>query len=345
MNIGYMYSLIAVVVLFLLAYVGVKLPGGEVFFGVIIPYLALTIFVLGFINRVIDWARSPVPFRIPTTCGQQKTLPWIKPASIDNPYTTGGVIVRMILEVVFLRSLFRNTKCELKEGTKISYKWEKWLWLFSLVFHWSLFTVLFRHLRFFTEPVPACVQLLEKLDGFLQIGLPGLMLSGVALLAAVTFLFLRRIWIPQVKYISLGSDYFPLFLIFGIAFTGILMRYFTKVDIVGVKTFTMGLVTFNPHITKGVGSIFYVHLFFVSVLLAYFPFSKLMHLGGIFMSPTRNLANNSRAVRHVNPWNYPVKVHSYGAYEDEFREKMIEAGLPVEKMMEPETPEEPEEKE
>jgi nitrate reductase gamma subunit len=340
-----MYSLIAVVVLFLLAYVGVKFPGGEVFFGVIIPYLAIIIFVLGFINRIIDWARSPVPFRIPTTCGQQKTLPWIKPASIDNPSTTGGVIVRMILEVVFLRSLFRNTKCELKEGSKISYEWEKWLWLFSLAFHWAFFTVLFRHLRFFTEPVPACVQLLEKLDGFLQIGLPILMLSGVVLLAAVTFLFLRRIWIPQVKYISLGSDYFPLFLIFGIAFTGILMRYFTKVDIVGVKAFTMGLVTFKPHITEGIGSIFYVHLFFVSILLAYFPFSKLMHLGGIFMSPTRNLANNSRVKRHINPWNYPVKVHSYEAYEDEFREKMIEAGLPVEKMMEPETPEEPEEKE
>ena len=345
MNISYMYSLIAVVVLFLLAYVGVKFPGGEVFFGVIIPYLALIIFVLGFVNRVVDWARSPVPFRIPTTCGQQKSLPWIKSASIDNPSSTGGVIVRMILEVVFLRSLFRNTKCELKAGDKISYEWEKWLWLFSLIFHWSFFIVLFRHLRFFTEPVPACLQLLEKLDGFLQIGLPGLMLSGVALLAAVTFLFLRRILIPQVKYISLGSDYFPLFLIFGIAFTGILMRYFTKVDIVGAKAFTMGLVTLKPHITEGVGSVFYVHLFFVSVLLAYFPFSKLMHLGGIFMSPTRNLANTSRVKRHVNPWNYPVKVHSYGAYEDEFREKMIGVGLPVEKMIEPETPEEPEEKE
>ena len=340
MNIGYMYSLIAIVVLFLLAYVGVKLPGGEVFFGVIIPYLAIIIFILGFINRVVDWARSPVPFRIPTTCGQQKSLPWIKPASIDNPSTTGGVIVRMILEVVFLRSLFRNTKCELKEGTKISYEWEKWLWLFSLAFHGAFFTVLFRHLRFFTEPVPACVQLLEKLDGFLQIGLPGLMLSGVVLLVAVTLLFLRRIWIPQVRYISLGSDYFPLFLIFGIAFTGILMRYFTKVDIVGVKAITMGLVTFKPHITEGASSIFYVHLFFVCVLLAYFPFSKLMHLGGIFMSPTRNLANNSRAKRHVNPWNYPVKVHSYGAYEDEFREKMIEAGLPVEKMIAAEPEEE-----
>jgi nitrate reductase gamma subunit len=340
-----MYSLIAVIVLFLLAYVGVKFPGGEVFFGIIIPYLALIIFILGFINRVLDWARSPVPFRIPTTCGQQKSLPWIKSASIDNPSTTGGVIVRMILEVVFLRSLFRNTKCELKEGDKISYEWEKWLWLFSLTFHWAFFTVLFRHLRLFTEPVPACVELVAKLDGFLQIGLPGLMLSGVALLAAVTFLFLRRILIPQVKYISLGSDYFPLFLIFGIAFTGILMRYFTKVEIVGVKEFTMSLVTLNPHVIKGIGGVFYVHLFFVSVLLAYFPFSKLMHVGGIFMSPTRNLANNSRVKRHVNPWNYPVKIHTYDAYEDEFREKMIEIGLPVEKMIAPETPEEPEEKE
>ncbi len=111
MNIGYMYSLIAVIVLFLLAYIGVHFPGGEVFFGVIIPYLAIIIFVLGFINRVIDWARSPVPFRIPTTCGQQKTLPWIKSANIDNPSTTGGVIVRMILEVVFFFFFFRNTKC------------------------------------------------------------------------------------------------------------------------------------------------------------------------------------------------------------------------------------------
>jgi hypothetical protein len=60
-----------------------------------------------------------------------------------------------------------------------------------------------------------------------------------------------------------------------------------------------------------------------------------MHLGGIFLSPTRNLSNNSRFVRHVNPWNYAVKVHSYDEYEDEFREKMVEAGLPVEKMPEP----------
>ena len=81
----------------------------------------------------------------------------------------------------------------------------------------------------------------------------------------------------------------------------------------------MGLVTLKPSIPEGVGGLFYVHLFFVCVLLAYFPFSKLMHLGGIFMSPTRNLANNSRIKRHINPWNHAVKVHTYEHYEDEFR--------------------------
>jgi nitrate reductase gamma subunit len=335
-----MYSLIAVIILFLFAYIGVMFPGGEYFFGLLIPFAAVITFIAGFAYRVACWARSPVPFRIPTTCGQQKTLPWIKPAKFDNPSTTGAVIVRMFLEVVFLRSLFRNTKCELREGDKLSYQWEIWLWVGALAFHWAFFTVVFRHLRFFLEPVPACLQILEKLDGFLQIGLPVLMLSGVVLLAAVTFLFLRRIFTPHVRYISLASDYFPLFLIIGIAVTGILMRYFTKVNIVGIKEFTMSLVTLKPHIPEGVSGIFYVHLFFVSVLLAYFPFSKLMHLGGIFMSPTRNMTTDSRAKRHINPWNYPVKVHTYDQYEDDFREKMVEVGLPVEKMPEPEPPEE-----
>jgi len=340
-----MYSLIAVIILFLLAYVGVMFPGGEYVFGLFIPLAAVITFIVGFSYRVICWARSPVPFCIPTTCGQQKSLSWIKPANFDNPSTTGGLIVRMFLEVVLLRSLFRNTKCELREGDKLAYSWEIFLWVGSLAFHWSFFTVVARHLRFFLEPVPACLQVLEKLDGFLQIGLPGLMLSGVVLLAAATFLFLRRLFTPAVRYISLASDYFPLFLIMGIAFTGILMRYFTKVHIVGIKEFTMGLVTLNPHIPEGVGGIFYVHLFFVSVLLAYFPFSKLMHLGGIFMSPTRNMTTDSRARRHLNPWNYPVKIHTYQHYEDDFREKMVDVGLPVEKELEPAPPEEPEEPE
>lgn len=342
MNVNYIFSLLSVVVLFLMAYVGVEAAGLQVLFGVILPYLALVTFIAGFIYRVINWAHSPVPFRIPTTCGQQTSLPWIKAAAIDNPSTTVGVVVRMFFEVLFFRSLFRNTRFQLREEGKISYEWEKWLWIGAIVFHWSFFIVVIRHFRFFIDPVPSCLQLLEKIDGFLQVGLPGVLMSGIALLAAVIFLFLRRVFIPQVRYISLASDFFPLFLIIGVAISGILMRYFTKVDVIGVKELAIGLVTFHPKIPSDVGGIFYVHLFFVSVLMAYFPFSKLMHMGGIFMSPTRNLANNNRRIRHINPWNYPVEVHTYDQYEDEFREKMVEAGLPVEKKIASSTSEEKE---
>jgi nitrate reductase gamma subunit len=139
--------------------------------------------------------------------------------------------------------------------------------------------------------------------------------------------------LPQLRYISLPADYFPLLLILGIGLSGVLMRNVWKVDLLAVKQLALGLATLHPNtqILSGVGSIFFVHIFLVSVLLAYFPFSKLMHAGGVFLSPTRNMMNNNRMERYVNPWNYPVKTHTYPEYEDEFREKMKEAGIPVDK--------------
>ena len=130
---------------------------------------------------------------------------------------------------------------------------------------------------------------------------------------------------------------FPLLLIIAIGVTGVLMRMFLRdgVDISAIKQLGVGLVTFSPVITTDIGSIFYIHLFLVCTLLVYFPFSKLMHLGGVFLSPTRNMKNNTREVRHINPWNPDIKVHAYSAYEDEFREFMVDAGIPVEKEPEP----------
>ncbi|RLC28487.1 MAG: menaquinol oxidoreductase, partial [Deltaproteobacteria bacterium] len=301
MNGKYLFSLIAVIVLFLLAYVGVETAGLQVVFGIIIPYLAVLTFIIGFAYRVMGWARSPVPFPIPTTCGQHKSLPWLKQNKIDNPSGTWGVVARMALEVLCFRSLFRNIRMGMNKDGRISYHLEIWLWLSALVFHYSFLVVIIRHLRFFTEPVLPAVTLLENVDAFFQIGLPVFYMSGFALLAALLFLLARRLFIAQVKYISLAADYFPLFLLIGIAFTGLMMRYLTKTDIVGVKELAMGLVTFHPTIPAGISWLFYVHLFFVSVLLICFPFSKLMHLGGVFLSPTRNMANNNRVKRHINP--------------------------------------------
>jgi len=325
------YALFVVILLLLAAFIAVGTIDLYTLFGIVIPYLAFAIFILGFLYRIIKWARSPVPFRIPTSCGQQKSLPWLKSSKLDNPHNLFWTIIRMALEILAFRSLFRSTRAELRDGPKITYGDTKWLWAGALVFHWSFLIVVLRHYRFFIEPVPGFILSLQFFDGFFQIGLPILYITDIVIVLAVTYLFLRRVLIPQVRYISLFADYFPLFLIGGIVITGILMRYFTKVDVTAVKELTLGWINFNPTVPEGIGIMFYLHLFMVSVLFAYFPFSKLMHAGGVFLSPARNLANNNRARRHVNPWNYDVKVHTYEEYEDEFREVMKAAGLPLEK--------------
>ena len=340
-----LFSFCAVILVVLIPWIGVGALDLRVLFGIIVPYAAMATFFAGIVVKVIGWARSPVPFRIPTTAGQQWSLPWIKHSRLDNPKGTGGVIVRMIFEILTFRSLFRNTRLEYRngeDGPKVDYEWEKWLWLAALVFHYSFLVIFLRHFRLFVQQVPGFVQILESLDGFMQMGvlpIPGLnvpevYLTDMLVMLALTYLFVRRIYIPQIRYLSLPADYFPLFLLLGLGFTGILMRYFFRVDITAVKELAVGLFKFHPKSPEGIGVIFYIHLFIISVLIAYFPFSKLMHFAGIFLSPTRNLSNNSRMKRHVNPWNYAVKYHTYEEYEDEFREKMIEAGLPVDKQPE-----------
>jgi nitrate reductase gamma subunit len=326
-----LYALVAVAILLLIVCLGVGGAGLDFAFGVVVPYAALALFVLGFSYRILKWAGSAVPFRIPATCGQQKTLDFIKSDTLDNPHNLMGVVGRMALEILCFRSLFRNTKAKLTEDKDLVYGRDKWLWLGALAFHWSFLIVLLRHFRFFAEPVPAFVWGLQELDGVFKIGVPVGFVTSVVLLVSVTYLFIRRVVVPQVRYISLPADYFPLFLILAIAVSGFLMRHFYKVDIVTVKQLTMSLVSFSPAVPEGIGVIFFAHLFFVSVLFAYFPLSKLMHLGGVFLSPTRNLANTSRMKRHVNPWNYDVNVHTYEEYEDEFRDVMRGAGLPLDK--------------
>ena len=338
----YALSFLAVIALILIAWLGSQIPGMQYIFGVAFPYLAFAVFLGGFVYRVVQWAKSPVPFSIQTTCGQGKSLAFIKHDMLEAPDTNAQVIARMALEILTFRSLFRNTHSEIHDGPKITYESSKWLWLFAIIFHYSFLLIVVRHLRLFLNPAPVWIDWLEFGDGIFQIGAPNWYVTDVLILAGLFCLFARRLINAKVRYISLLNDYFPLVLIFAIACTGILMRYVlrTDIDIVNIKQLVVGLVTFQPVIGAEIGAIFYIHLFLVCTLLVYFPYSKLMHLGGVFLSPTRNMRNNSRAVRHLNPWNPRILPHSYAGYEDEFREFMVEAGIPVEKELPTEKAEE-----
>ena len=180
------------------------------FFGAVVPYAAIAIFLIGVAARVWRWARVPVPFRIPTMCGQQKSLAFIKHSKLESPFTTLGVVGRMALEVLLFRSLFRNTRAEMREGPRLTYAENKLLWLGALAFHWSFLFILVRHMRFFFEPIPGCALALEAIDGFFQVGAPVIYATDVMILAALAYLFGRRLLNPQVRYISLFSDYLAL---------------------------------------------------------------------------------------------------------------------------------------
>ncbi len=327
-------SFIILVLLISIPWIGVGVLGLQSLFGIVIPYVCFLVFIIGLIYRIVNWAKSPVPYKIPTTCGQQKSLSWVRRTlkdRLESPFYTWEVILRMFFEVVFFRSLFRNLRADLQEK-RLIYGSAKWLWLGAILFHWSFFIILLRHLRLFTNPVPSVIQGLDYLDSFIQtLGVPPVYITDILILAGLTFLLLRRLFDSKVSYLSYGSDFFPLFLILGIVTTGVLMRYAIKVDLYGVKQLTLGLVTFHPGIPEGtkIGVIFYIHLFLVSTLAAYFPFSKLVHMVGVFFSPTRNMANNNRAVRHVNPWEYPVKHYTYYEFQERFKEQMQNAGIPL----------------
>lgn len=224
-------------------------------------YAASAVLVGGLFWKIRQYARTPAPLRIPTT-----------PA----PTTRAGVAMRMAREVALFESLFKSNK---------------WIWLFGVLFHAAMLVALLRHLRYFTEPVWSWVVLVQPFG----------MYAGFVMVAGLAGLWLRRIAVARVRYISAASDHLMLLLLAAIALSGLTLRYVARTDIVALKAFFLGLVRFDwqPMPTD---PLLLVHLTFVILLMVIFPFSKLLHAPGVFFSPTRNQVDDARDKRRVAPW-------------------------------------------
>jgi nitrate reductase gamma subunit len=168
-------------------------------------YAATALLVVGLAARIVDYARTPAPLKIPTT-----------PA----PLTQGGVALRLLREVVFFESLFKGSL---------------WTWLFGWLFHASLALVLARHLRYFTEPVWGWVVLVQPLG----------ILAAFGMLAGLGGLLARRFLVDRIRYISTPSDYLMLVLLLLIGASGLAMKYVFRTDVVAVKAFFLGLMRFD----------------------------------------------------------------------------------------------------
>jgi nitrate reductase gamma subunit len=212
-----------------------------------LAYFAAFAFIAGLIWKLVGYLRTSTP------------LPH---ALTPAPTTEGGAVLRVLGEVTLFQSLFKA---------------DKWLWGGAWIFHAALVSVLFRHIRYFTYPVPGIVLYME----------PVALFFGILFGAAILFLFWRRLGLPRTLYVSNIPDYFALALLGLIAGTGLMVSYWLHVNIVDVKGFILGLMTFHP-VQVPRHPLFLLHLFFVLTLMIYFPFSKLLHAGGVFFSPSRH---------------------------------------------------------
>lgn len=224
-------------------------------------YVAFAILVVGVGVKVARYAHTPAPLKIPT---------------MPAPLTPSGAAFRVAREVVVFESLFKSNKP---------------LWIFAILFHFGLFAVLARHLRYFQEPVWFPVALVQPF------GLYG----GLAMMAGLALLLARRLVLPRIAYVTGPSDLAMLALLLGIGASGLNMTTLTHTDVIAVKAFFLGLMRADIQPLPA-DPVLYAHLAMVAALMIVFPFSKLLHAPGIFFSPTRNQCDDPRERRHLSAW-------------------------------------------
>ncbi|MCQ2559733.1 MAG: respiratory nitrate reductase subunit gamma [Clostridia bacterium] len=228
----------------------------------VLPYITVAVFVIGILYRLGRWVRARIVHNI--------TL-------APFPKNNGQVVAVFAKEVIFFRSLFKSDKA---------------VWAGGWIMHVALFSVIGGHImgigtlgkQFFYMGMTT-EAMSENLSSLLGTSF------GIIVFAALIYLLVRRISITKVKLVSSPSDYLMLVLLILIVGVGDLMRmgelagfHGWGVDYATALTYVQNLAFFQS--ISGTDIVLYplftIHLLLVQILLMVFPFSKLMHVLGMF---------------------------------------------------------------
>jgi nitrate reductase gamma subunit len=224
--------------------------------GVILPYVALAVFLAGMTWRIRSWIKQPSP---PIT---------LFPA----PATEGANTVKAIKEMLFFPSLFRN---------------DRLLWVLAWGFHVVLALIFVGHFRVFT-PVDSLLQAFGMSEeAILAMSSTAGGAAGILILLAVILLLVRRLTLPRVSEITGTADYLALGLIGIIVITGDLMRFGSEhFDLALTREYFYALATFGDAAGSAAleNNLFVIHMCLGFLLLLTIPFSKILHFGGIFFT-------------------------------------------------------------
>jgi nitrate reductase gamma subunit len=223
---------------------------------VILPYVALVVFVVAMVLRVRKWLNLPSP---PMT---------LFPAPADE----GANKLNAAKEALLFPSLFKS---------------DRLLWVFAWVFHAVLALIFVGHFRVFTNVDSVLMALGMSEDAILAMSSSAGGAAGVVILGALVLLFIRRLALTRVREITGAADYLALLLIGAIIITGNMMRFGAEhFDLSLTREYFAGLATFGN--VAGVAALnnnlFVVHMCLAFLLLLCLPFSKLLHFGGIFFT-------------------------------------------------------------
>jgi len=204
----------------------------------------------------------------------------LKIPTMPAPLTKSGAVFRVFREVAFFESLFKSNR---------------WIWIFAVLFHAGLALALLRHVRYFQADVWLIIELVQPFGIY----------GGMAMVAGLLGLWARRVVQERIRYITGPSDHLMLALLVLIGASGLNMKFLTRTDIIEVKAYFLGLLRFDIQNLPSDPALL-VHLGAVAVLMIVFPFSKLLHVPGVFFSPSRNQVDDARDKRHLAPWAAPM---------------------------------------
>jgi len=234
-------------------------------------YVSTVVFIVGVWYQISDIVKSPNPLVIPQTPQSDALC---------------GVIRGMAGDLFVFKSLSKGNF---------------YLWMAGLTFHITFAVLMGFHLfglvtYLASENIHISSEIMETLSIIAS-------LIGVLFITSLIALMIIRSNDEKSSYYSGFFDYFVVMLIFMIGVTGVFMKISAfSPNLPAVKNFMINVFSIHPKAVP-LNPFFIAHISLVSIMLMVFPFTKLIHAVGFFFSPTKNMPNNPRTVRHINVWD------------------------------------------
>lgn len=185
----------------------------------------------------------------------------------QTPWQSGWIFIR---EIAFFRNVFF---------------FDPSLWFGAWPMHMALFMVLGGHAVgfYFIGHQFVYLGMSPELSAYMSNLLGSVF--GLVLLLGLIYVLVRRVLLVKTRQVSNPSDYLHLVFLIAIVLVGDIMRYFPQYGMhyEEVYEYFKALILFQP-VPEFVfhNGFFITHLLLVQILMIYFPFSKLLHLFGMF---------------------------------------------------------------